>query len=88
MVEGKDAPPQVDKPFSLHGKMVGLLLRMLKSYFHTGEVYCIRLGLLCAKGNHQALGDGVVCMRADQKRQSWPVGVPGDVMQARFDRHE
>jgi hypothetical protein len=37
IVEGKDAPSQVDVPYSPHGKTVGLLLRMLKSYFHTGK---------------------------------------------------
>jgi hypothetical protein len=37
MVEGNDAPPQVDAPFSPLGKTVGLLLWMLKSYFHTGK---------------------------------------------------
>ena len=32
LVEGKDHPPQIQEQYSQHGKMTGLLMRMLMSY--------------------------------------------------------
>jgi hypothetical protein len=88
MVEGKDAPPQLDVPFSLHGKTVSLLLRMLKSYFHTGKYIVLDLGFCVLKGIIKLWEMGLSACILIIKRQSWPVGVPGDAMQARFDQHE
>ncbi len=56
MVQGKDAPPQLDIPFSPHGKMVGLLLRMLKSYFHTGKYIVLDLGFCVLKRESSSFG--------------------------------
>jgi hypothetical protein len=37
LVEGMDSPPQVAREFTANGKTGGLLLRMLRSYHHTGQ---------------------------------------------------
>ena len=86
MVEGKDAPPEVDVPYSPHGKTVGLLLRMLKSYFHMGKYVVLDSGFCVLKGIIKLREMGLFACALIKKRQSWPVGVPGDAMQARFDR--
>ncbi len=50
MVEGRDAPPELDVQYSHLGKTVGLLMRMLKSYFHTAKYVVLDLGFCVLKG--------------------------------------
>jgi hypothetical protein len=66
--------------------MVGLLLRMLKLYFHTGKYVVLDSGFCVLKGIIKLREMGLFACALIKKRQSWPVGVPGDAMQARFDR--
>ena len=88
MVEGRDAPPELDVQYSHLGKTVGLLMRMLKSYFHTAKYVVLDSGFCVLKGIVKLREMGLFACALIKKRQSWPVGVPGDVMQARFDRPE
>jgi len=86
IIEGKDAPPQVDVPYSPHGKTVGLLLQMLKLYFHTGKYVVLDSSFCVLKGSIKLREMGLFACALIKKRQSLPDGVPGDAMQARFDR--
>ncbi len=49
LVEGKDSPPQVAREFTANGKTGGLLLRMLRSYHHTGRYVVLDLGFCVLK---------------------------------------
>jgi hypothetical protein len=86
MVEGKDAPPEVDVPYSAHGKTVGLLMRMLKTYFHTAKYVVLDSSFCVLKGIIKLREMGLFACTLIKKRQRWPIGVPGDAMQVRFDR--
>jgi hypothetical protein len=88
MVEGKDAPPQVDVLFSPLGKTLGLLLQMLKSYFHTGKYVVLDSGFCVLRGIIKLRKMGLFACAMIKKCRSWPVVVPGDAMQARFNRPE
>jgi hypothetical protein len=88
MVEGKDVPPEVDTMFSHHGKTVGLLMRMLQSYFHMGKYIVLDSGFCVLKGILKLKEHGLYACALIKKRGSWPVGVPGNMIQRRFDRAE
>lgn len=49
LVEGKDAPSQIQKQFEQFGKTAGLLLRMLQSYFHTARYIILDSGFCVLK---------------------------------------
>ncbi len=49
LVKGTDSPPQVVRDFDAHGKIGGLLLRMLWSYHHTGRYMVLDSGLCVLK---------------------------------------
>ena len=44
LVEGKDHPPQIQERWSGLGWMMGLLMRMLSTYFTTGRYVVLDLG--------------------------------------------
>jgi hypothetical protein len=71
--------------FSPHGKTVGLLLRMLKSYFHMGKYIVLDLGFCVLKGIIKLQEMGLFACALIKNCMSWPIGVPGDAMQTRFD---
>jgi hypothetical protein len=85
LVEGKDAPPQMSKQFSQHGKTAGLLLRMLQSYFHTARYIVLDSGFCVLKGIIELRKNGLFGCALIKKRRYWPAGVPGDAMQQFFD---
>jgi hypothetical protein len=85
LVEGKDAPPQMTKQFSQHGKTAGLLLRMLQSYFHTARYIVLDSGFCVLKGIIELRKNGLFGCALIKKRRYWPAGVPGDAMQQFFD---
>jgi hypothetical protein len=85
MVKGKDAPPQVDVPFSPYGKIVGFLLQMLKSYFYTENYVVLDSSFCVLKGIIKLWEMGLFACTLIKKRQSQPLGVPRDAMQVRFD---
>ena len=88
LVEGKDAPPQIEVPHAQHGKTTGLLLRMLQTYFWSGKYVVLDSGFCVLKAIIELRKVGVFACALIKKRQSWPIGVPGDAMQRRFDRPE
>ncbi len=49
MVERKDHPPQVTERWSELGKTTGLLLRMLATYFLTGQYVILNSGFCVLK---------------------------------------
>ncbi|MBM4179814.1 MAG: hypothetical protein FJ211_10875, partial [Ignavibacteria bacterium] len=49
MVEGKDAPALLRRPYEAMGKTAGLLLRMLSSYFGTGRYIVLDSGFCVLK---------------------------------------
>jgi hypothetical protein len=46
LVEGRDAQPEIQVLNVEHGKTMGLLLRMLTSYFYTGKYVILDLGFV------------------------------------------
>ena len=59
---------------------------MLKSYFHTGKYVVLDSGFCVLKGIIKLREMGLFACVLIKKRQSWPIGVPGDAMQARLDQ--
>lgn len=88
LVEGKDAPPERQVPHAEHGKTTGLLMRMLTTYYYTGKYVVLDSGFCVLKAIIKLREVGVFACALIKKRQSWPIGVPGDAMQRRFDRPE
>lgn len=88
LVEGKDAPPQIEVPHAEHGKTTGLLLRMLSNVFWTGKYVVLDSGFCVLKAIIELRKMGVFACALIKKRMCWPIGVPGDAMQRRFDRPE
>jgi hypothetical protein len=86
LVEGKDHPPQLQTEFdNLGGKTVGLLLRMLKSYFATGKYVVLDSGFCVLKGIVELRKRGLFSCALIKKRRYWPTLVPGDTMQQYFE---
>jgi hypothetical protein len=50
LVEGKDAPPEIQVPNVEHRKTTGLLLRMLTTYYYTGKYVVLDSGFCVLKG--------------------------------------
>ncbi len=88
LVEGKNAPPEIQVQHAEHGKTTGLLLRMLTTYFYTGKYVILDSGFCVLKGIIKLQEAGGFAYALIKKRQSWPIVVPGDAMQRRFDRPE
>lgn len=86
LVEGKDHPMQLQTEFdNLGGKTVGLLLRMLKSYFATGKYVVLDSGFCVLKGIVELRKRGLFSCALIKKRRYWPTLVPGDTMQQYFE---
>ena len=86
LVEGKEHPRQAG-PLEfedLGGKTVGLLLRMIKSYFDTGRYVIIDSGFCVLKGLIQLRKKGVFSCYFIKKRIYWPETVPGKEMEDHF----
>jgi hypothetical protein len=49
LVEGKDAPPDIEVPYAQHGKPTGLLLQMLQMYFWSGKYVVLDSGFCVLK---------------------------------------
>ena len=82
LVEGKDYPRQAG-PLEfedLDRKTVGLLLRMMKSYFDTVRYVILDYGFCVLKGLIQLSKKGVFACDVKKKRRYWPVMVPGKDM--------
>jgi len=85
LVEGKDRPKEMAPPeFENLGKTVGLLLRMLKSVFHTGRYVILDSGFCVLKALIELKKLGVYACALIKKRRYWPTLVPGDAMERRF----
>ena len=85
MVEGKDRPKELGKAEFEHlGKTVGLLLRMLKSIFHTGRYIILDSGFCVLKALIELKKRGVFAAALIKKRRYWPTRVPGDAMERYF----
>ena len=86
LVEGKDHPSQLQTEFdNLGGKTVGLLLRMLKSYFATGKYVVLDSGFCVLKGIVELRKRGLFSCALIKKRRYWPTLVPSDTMQQYFE---
>ena len=85
MVEGKDAPRQIQKQFEQYGKTAGLLLRMLQPYFHTARYIVLDSGFCVLKAIIELRKNGLFGCALIKKRKYWPAKVPGDAMQRFFD---
>jgi hypothetical protein len=85
LVEGKDALPEINVQHAHHGKMTGLLLRMLQTYFWKGNYVVLDLGFCVLKALIELRKKGDFACVLIKKWQSWPIGVPGDAMQCQFD---
>jgi hypothetical protein len=85
LVEGKGAPPQINKQFEQHGKTAGLLPCMLQSYFHTARYIVLDSGFCALKGIIELRKNGLFGCALIKKRRYWPAGVPVDAMQQFFD---
>ena len=86
MVEGKDRPSHFPKPeFEEKGKTVGLLLRLTRSFWHTGRLVVLDSGFCVLKGISELFRKGVFASSLIKKRRYWPRHVPGDAIQERFE---
>ena len=85
-VEGKEHPRQaVPLEFGdLGGKTVGLLLRMMKSYFATGRYVIFYSGFCVLNGLIQLREKGVFACAVIKNRIYWPTMVPGKEMENHF----
>ena len=89
LVEGKDHPSQLQTEFdNLGGKTVGLLLRMLKSYFATGKYVVLDSGFCVLKGIVELRKRGLFSCALIKKRRYWPTLVPGDAIQQYFAEND
>ena len=88
LVEGKDRPRQLMTEFdNLGGKTVGLLLRMLKSYFASGKYVVLDSGFCVLKGIIELRKRGLFACALIKKRRYWPTLVARDAMQQYFHEH-
>ena len=85
LVEGKDRPPERDRPeFDVLGKTDGLLLQMLKSVFNTGRYIVLDSGFCVLKALIELRQNGLLGCALIKKRRYWPALVPGNAMQGHF----
>ncbi|KAL7507318.1 hypothetical protein ACHAXN_004820 [Cyclotella atomus] len=87
LVEGKDRPAALRvQEYDEHGKMGGLLLRILKTYFSSGRYvvldsgFCVLKAIIALK----TVG-GMFAGALIKKRRYWPALVPGPAMETRFE---
>jgi len=85
LVEGKDHPPQVIPRYSEMGKMAGLMMQMLSSYFLTGRYVVLDSGFCVLKALVELKKVGMFVCAVIKKRRYWPAMVPGDAMTEAFD---
>ena len=87
LVEGKDRPSELGQPEfeSLGGKTVGLLLRMLKSYFSTGRYVILDSGFCVLKALIELKKKGVYACALIKKRRYWPTMFPGEEVKEHFN---
>ena len=85
MVEGKDAPSLLCRPFDTLGKTVGLLLWILQSYFGTGRYIICNSGFCVLKAIIELKRNGLFRCTLIKKRRYWPAHVPGDAMNDFFN---
>jgi hypothetical protein len=89
LVEGKDAPPEKQRPeFDDLGKTVGLLLRLTRSLWNTAKVVVLDSGFCVLKGIIELRKKGVFAAAVVKKRKYWPKYIKGDVIKAQFDNKE
>ncbi len=69
MVEGKDHPPQIAERYSELGKTSGLLLRMLYSYFASGQFVVLDSGFCVLKALVQLKKVGMFACAVIKKRR-------------------
>ena len=86
LVEGKDHPVDLGPPEyeAGVGKTGGLLLRMLKSCFHTGRYVVLDSGFCVLKALVALHEKGIYAGALIKKRRYWPALVPGKAMDERF----
>ena len=88
MVEGKDHPSEIFKNYNSLGKTVGLLMRMLTSYFSTGRYVILDSGFCVLTGLVALKKAGLFACAVIKKRRYWPYLVPGEAMDRMFDDRE
>lgn len=85
IVEGKDAPPQVEPEHNDKGKTVGLLLRLTRQLYGTGKVVILDSGFCVLQGIIELAKHGVFASALIKKRRFWPKFIPGDEIKAHFE---
>jgi hypothetical protein len=85
MVEGKDHPPQVSERWSKLGKTMGLLMRMLSTYFSTGWYVVLDSGFSMLKALVELKKIGLFACAVIKKCQYWPAYIPGEAFHNRFN---
>jgi hypothetical protein len=70
------------------GKMAGLLMRMLLSYFTTGRYVVLDSGFCVLKALVQLKKVGMFAWAVIKKRRFWPAFVPGEAINREFDNLE
>jgi hypothetical protein len=71
MVEGKNAPDLLCRPYKAMGKTAGLLLRMLSSYFGTGRYIVLDSGFCVLKAIVEAKWFVWVCIDKKEDSGRW-----------------
>jgi hypothetical protein len=84
MVEGKDHPPQAAERWNKLGKMSGLFLRMLASYFSTGWYIVLDSGFCILKALVK-LKFGIFACAMIKKHRYWLAFVPGEAINREFN---
>ena len=86
LVEGKDCPPQREKPrFHEKGKTASLLLRLCQSIFQTGKVVILDSGFCVLQALVELKKMGVYASALVKKRRYWPKNVPGESIKSDFE---
>ena len=83
IVEGKEDRPRwlPSAEFEGIGKTVGLLLRILKSYFATTKYVILHSGFCVLRGLIELKKRGIFVCALIKKRRCWPREVPGEEME-------
>ena len=85
LVEGKDHPQQIKEKWSELGKMTGLLMRLLSSYFAMGRYVVLGSGFCVLRALIELKKVGLYVCAVIRKRRFWPAMVPGDKMLQAFE---
>ena len=85
---GKDSHPELPLESNNLGKTVGLVLRILRSYFTLGKYVVLDSGFCILKGITELKKCGFYACALIKKRWFWPMMVPGNEIDHHLEESE